>query len=288
MRYVYSAIRFVPDPVRGEFVNFGVIVGSDETGEWDLRVAGNQKRARRLDDNGVLPALLQFTNEIGQRVDRSEDAALIQNDVALSEAWLTKIWEEYNNVVQLSRPAPIAASSIEDALATAFTKLVVDPETSTLTYKRKTTAVSALRRAYVDAGIRKGSHLLESTAVRVDKHVEDFDFAVANGKVLQLSQAWSFQLPNQKELSESVKAFAWTVEHLRKSGGVALTAQGNQIDVPHDVEVAALYIPPRGEHGAFDEAVDAFREVSVELVEIGEEARVGTMAKQRLGALAAH
>jgi hypothetical protein len=45
MRYVYSVVRYVPNPASGEFVNIGVIAGSDETGDWSLRQAGNQRRA---------------------------------------------------------------------------------------------------------------------------------------------------------------------------------------------------------------------------------------------------
>ncbi len=285
MRFVYSAIRFVPDPARGEFVNFGVVVGSDETGEWDVRVAGNQKRARRIDDNGVLPVLLQFTNELGKQVDRAEEFYLLENS-SMSEAWLTKAWQECNNVVQFSRPAPIAANSLEEALGLMFGKLVVDPESSALAYKRKTTAVSALRRAYVEVGIKKGAHLFESTTVQAEKHAENFDFAVANGKVVQLSQAWSFQLPNQKELSESIKSFAWTVAHVRKSGGVALTPQGNSIEVPRNVDVAALFIPPTKAREVFDEAGAAFNEVRVELVEIGHETELSARARAELGSVA--
>ena len=28
MRYVYSVVRFVPDPIKGEFVNVGLIAGT--------------------------------------------------------------------------------------------------------------------------------------------------------------------------------------------------------------------------------------------------------------------
>ena len=34
MRFVYSLVRFVPDPARGEFVNVGAIAGSEESSDW--------------------------------------------------------------------------------------------------------------------------------------------------------------------------------------------------------------------------------------------------------------
>ena len=46
-KYIYSVLRFVPNPASGEFVNIGAIVGSDENGEWELRTVENAKRARQ-------------------------------------------------------------------------------------------------------------------------------------------------------------------------------------------------------------------------------------------------
>ncbi len=45
MRYEYSILRFVPDPVRGEFVNVAAIVRSDDSEEWRLRVVENSRRS---------------------------------------------------------------------------------------------------------------------------------------------------------------------------------------------------------------------------------------------------
>ena len=50
MRYVYSLVRFVPDPARSEFVNLGAIVGSEEYSEWESRQVENPKRARDIDE----------------------------------------------------------------------------------------------------------------------------------------------------------------------------------------------------------------------------------------------
>ena len=49
MKHVYSLIRYVPDPVRGEFINVGAIAGCDESSEWEIRQVANPARARRID-----------------------------------------------------------------------------------------------------------------------------------------------------------------------------------------------------------------------------------------------
>lgn len=47
MRFVYSVVRFVPHPARGEFINVAAIVGSEALGVWKSRRVGNAHRAQR-------------------------------------------------------------------------------------------------------------------------------------------------------------------------------------------------------------------------------------------------
>ena len=61
MRFLYSIIRFVPNPATGERVNLGVVVGSDERNEWAIRRVHDLRRARHLDDAGLLPELRKLT-----------------------------------------------------------------------------------------------------------------------------------------------------------------------------------------------------------------------------------
>lgn len=38
MKYIYFIVWFVFDLVKGEFVNIGLIVGSDEIGDWRIEI----------------------------------------------------------------------------------------------------------------------------------------------------------------------------------------------------------------------------------------------------------
>ena len=53
MRHVYSMVRFVPDSARGEFINVGANVGSEESSEWQVWQIENPKRARFIDERGT-------------------------------------------------------------------------------------------------------------------------------------------------------------------------------------------------------------------------------------------
>lgn len=225
MKYSYSVVRFVPDPVRGEYVNVGIVAGSDDASEWQLRTLENQKRARSLDEKGLLPLVWGFIDDIGRKIDQFDEAVQTSlfevEDEKPSERWLEQLSSESRNVIQLSPPAVIVAESVNEALDMLFEQFVVDPEHRRYSFKRKHAALAAIRHSYRDAGLRIGKDFDEGAKVKGQHHNERFDFVVANGQAVQLAQTWSFQQPNQEELAERVKAWAFTVEDVRDNGGLA-------------------------------------------------------------------
>ena len=202
MRYVYSVIRFVPDTVRGEFINVGILVGSDKSSEWDIRTLGSLKRARTLDEKGLLPLVWTFIDDIGRQLDRYNEAIQLglfgSDEGQISEEWLTQICQQSRNVVQFSNPAIIDADDVNAAINALFEQFIVVPEARRVQFKNKHAALAAMRRAYRDAGLRRGQHFDEGANVRGHHHKERFDFVVANGHAVQLTQTWSFQVPIRK------------------------------------------------------------------------------------------
>ena len=288
MRYTYSVIRFVPDPVRGEFVNVGVLAGSDESSEWELRTVENLKRARAVDDKGLLGLVWSFVNDIGRKADRYAEAVQTsffdETDDGLSEEWLRRLSEESRNIVQFSNPAAVVAEDINEALDTLFAQFIVEPEARRFPFKKKNVALAAIRRAYREAGLRQREHFAEGANVKGQHHKERFDFVVANGRAVQLAQTWSFQIPNQEDLAEQVKAWAWTVADIRRHGGTAET-EVRRVDVPHDVKIEVVYVPPAvdGPRETLDEALAAFSEIDVHPVEFDRADTVGRQASQLVG-----
>jgi hypothetical protein len=181
MKHVYSVIRYVPDPFRGEFVNVGAIVRS-ESAEWAVQRVSNPVRARRFDERGSLPAVWAFIDQVSREVEQS----------APSEDWLSDLYERCTNIVQLSAPLPMMAASVDEAMATIFTELIVDPARRR-PVRTKQGALDAVREAYATAGIL-GSVLHGGVLETAGRHHERLDFAVANGRVLQITQAWSFRV----------------------------------------------------------------------------------------------
>ncbi len=246
MRYVYSVVRFVPDPARGEFVNVGAIAGSEDSSEWLWRQVENPVRARAVDDRKALEAVWAFLDRVGREMDEYEKAqeSLFEPSVELSEEWLQRLYAEHRNVVQLSPPTPMVASTADEALDRVFDQMVLDPALRRHPFQKKHAALAAVRAAYRKYAVQKGVNLRERVALETAHHRERFDFAVTNGRTLQLTHTWSFQVPDQDLVAEQVKAWGWTVRDVQQGGGRVRLADGSQFDVGQDVDVEVVYVPP--------------------------------------------
>lgn len=275
MAIQYSLIRFVPDTARGEFVNVGAIAGDDTSSEWELRVVSNLRRAKAIDDRGVLAKAMAYVASFEDHI--SDNLELVGTAQPMSSALLRQRANDLHNVVQLTAPAPVAADSAEQALDIVFEQLVLDSGRRSFPFQKKHSAVAATRRAYKE-------HDELRTAVRERAPVvsgvfdETFDFAVHNGRAVQLVQCWSFQLPNQAELAEQIRAWSWLVHELRKDGG-ELRLGDVSLEVPPDLAVFSVIIPPlEGQLAAFEEAEVAFRENRVRKLTVDDARIVGDEA----------
>jgi len=244
MRYVFSIIRFLPDPFRGEFINVGAIVGSDESSEWAIRQVENPLRARHLDEAGSLSAVWAFVDRIGRDIDAYEEMieglAGTSPAPVPSEPWLEQLRVRSTDVVQLSPSSVLVADSLEDAVDLVFDQLIVDPAKRAGSVT-KHPALAALRRAYRVAGI---ADLLEGATLHAGAHRERLDFGVANGRVVQITQAWSFAVVDQESLARAIRAWGWAVREARENGG-ALHVGERTYAVPTGVDVEVVAIPPR-------------------------------------------
>jgi hypothetical protein len=288
--YRYSVVRFVPDPARGEAVNLGLLVGDDDAQEWELRLIQNLRRAKAVDDRGVLQVALGFLDQLEAHIDALDQVPGTESVAPISAELVEQLAGEMQNIVQLTPPAPVAAETADEALDTLFDELLVDPAARQYRFLKKHPAVGATRRAYRNHEVPDEA-IEQRAPVGAGPYDGVFDFAVVNGEALQLVQCWSFQLPNQNELAEQVKAWAWVVRELRDRGGVLRAAGRGDLPVPRggDIEIGAVFIPPaegQDDTHAFDEARAAFDETGVLALESTEADVLGERAAERLLAAA--
>lgn len=286
MSYHYSLLRFVPDPARGEFVNFGLLVGDDDAREWELRLIQNYRRAKAIDEGGVLNLALGFVDRLESHIAALEELPETATVSPISIDLVGTLASEMRNVVQLSEPTPVAAGSAQEVFDMLMDELLVDPLAQSHPFEKKHRAIGSTRRAYREHHVPDEA-IAQRAPVTSGPYDGTFDFAVFNGRVVQLVQCWSFQLPNQVELAEQLKAWAWVVREIRDRGG-ELRIAGRTVTVPdgEGVEVAAVAIPPREDQQdthAYVEARAAFEETSVLELRPEDADRLGLSAAERLG-----
>jgi hypothetical protein len=283
MRFEYSVVRYVPNPATGEFVNIGAIAGSDETGDWSLRQAGNPRRARLFGPLESLNAVDAFMNDVGSRLDTF---GLMQSD-DISEAWLVDLQRRHRNVVQLSVPAPVIAETAEEALELVFSQVITDDSNVAgglpRGYATRLRLFSELRASYRRANIRPGL-LREKSSVLTGGLHAPMDFVVGNGIAVQLAHTWSFQIQSLSEVAKDVKSWGFTLERLLRDGG--RTAGVNPAEIPAGVPVEVLFAPPitTVQEDAFEEAKTVFGDLGVTTVRREDVARVAAEARQQLQA----
>jgi hypothetical protein len=286
-RYTFSVIRFAPNPATGEFVNIGAVAGCDELRDWSARTVSSQSRARRIDDRGVMPKVFERVNEL-DALCAGDDEGTMAGAPTMSEPMLSKLYEQWQNVVQLSEPMPIDAASATAALDIVFAHLIVDPERQKRGYRNKSQAFSAVLGAYRTLGDDWArEHLYQRAIVKPAHHPVEFDFVVANGRVVQLAQTWSFEIPSAEQMTNDIRAWAWAVEEIRRTGA-SMKINDSVIEVPSDVEVEVVYLPPKHEGGerAFDEAAAAFKQLKVRAVRDDDVAQVASRAEELLSTAA--
>ncbi len=269
-RYLYSLVRYVPDPASGEFVNLGAIVGSEEAGDWGTRHVQNDHRARGLQGHVPTSIVYDFLSRVDDEIDRAAEydddafASLSTSSPELTEDWLQDLYRRSRNVVQLSPPAPLVADDAESALDVIFDAAIADPARGHYRYPTKRAVFGDLRRMYRNVGLSARS-LHERTRVTSRGYSSDLDFAVANGRVVQLAHTYSFGIASQANLASQVRSWGWTLRGLRQDGGSLLQSDGPELVIAADVAIDVVYALPEGGEDlpAFAEAKRVFRDLDI-------------------------
>jgi len=288
-RYVYATVKCVPDPRTGEFVTVGAIAGSPETGEWSLRQVSNEARVRRLANAKDLAVVHGFLGRVGQQIDEQREGLDDGASASLSEIWLHELHDNHRNVVQLSRPTPMVANDVESALDQVFSQLIIEPVRQSRPTLTKHRVLSDLRKAYRMADI-DDVLVKQSVDVVVGDHVHtSIDFAIANGATLQLSQAWSFQRAGIDEIGLQVKAWGYALSQLRVgTESRVIDASGALSTISRDVDLEVVVAEPvtPEQTRVYQEAVQVFKDLEVEVHSVDQAAVVGRKAAELVSASA--
>lgn len=250
--YHYWIVRYVPDPVRGEFVNIALLVGRDGQ-DWAFRKVTSLQRATRLGGDPLIANywLREFEGMVKALNHRQAPdpepffAALADTGENISAAIIARLAARLNNAVQISSPFPIVAESAQAGLSMLFDHLVADPQVQPreLFGTRVGNYVAEqFRRALPEgsrAVIRSRPHVLVGAVPRTA------NFAVAEDRVEQITNTWSFNLSDVEKVSTEIQAWVAHMNRLRRKGGTLESRGKPPLSIPNDVQLRVVYEEPR-------------------------------------------
>ena len=285
MKYWFSLVRYVPNPARGEFLNVGAVVGSEESSDWAVRQIENIGRARAFGDKYALSAAWSLMDRIRENIEQYEASfgSLFEPETDLTAEWLQQLHQDHRHVVQLSSPVPMVAETADEALDRIFEHMILDRSKPQVRFRKKSEALAALRRAYSRCSIIRDRDFFERVVLTANRHQQKFDFVVRNGQALQLTHSLSFQMPNQVALSDQIKSWGWTVRSTREFGGT-VAIRDERVEVHRDVAVEVVYIPPSEgqDTPVMVEARDVFDKLDVTAVPLDQAHSVAMRASKLL------
>jgi hypothetical protein len=241
VNYKYWLLRYVPDVVRGEAINVGVLVGRDGA-DWAVRRVSSFRRANRLGGDASL--MTPWLKWLESAVDETTHPAFAgigeQPLLAMTEASVQRLSVRLNNAVQIAQPRPVLADDAASAADFLFSELVLENEV----HPRSTTRqrlLTGLRDQYQRvAQLSLGTSLRSQASAKVGRQSGRFDFAVVDGRVEQLSQVWSFDLRDIDRLEQDVRAWNYLVTRIRDEGAV-LDENDDRAAVGADVPIASVF-----------------------------------------------
>jgi hypothetical protein len=286
-RYVYSVVHCVPEPRTGEFVAIGAIAGDPETGDWSVRQVENEGRVRKLANAVAIEAAHGFLARVGEDIDQQLSLLEEGDGEPLGDEWLSQLFHDHRNVVQLSRPAPMVAESADAALEVVFDRLIIEPEVRSRGFTTKHRVLSQLRESYKRAHIDpRLVHSKVSLFVGSRLHAP-IDFAIGNDDAVQLAQAWSFQKSSVDEISVEVKSWGYALRRVRDGEASRLLGDEDHVSVVGpDIDIEVVIAPPDTAHQqeVFEEAEQVFLDLGVTVRDLSQVDTVGQQAAGLLGA----
>lgn len=272
--YEYWVIRYVPDPIRDERVNIGVLAGQDA--DWAIRRVSNLQRASRL--GGTARSTTDFLNRIESSISTNLDQidSLLEEGSdarALSRDRVENMRPRLNSIVQLSAPRRVVADTADDAADLAFELMVVDAEHH-VNPRSRTKIVSRIRHAFeVDPSLRQHVLTTHRLLLGESSSPSSVDLAIKNGVTKQITQAWTFDAKDLVRVENQMLAWTYRMARVRDDGGQLAPRDPRRkarIGVPSDVDINAVYLPPKSSEGTklLETALEGWSKLGIDSVPV--------------------
>lgn len=238
---MYWVVRYVPNLVREEFVNIGIVCGRED-GDWAVQFddhQGGRSATSSLAD--LRPWQASFEQEL-----RSRQVALIPAETS-AMAWIEQLRAEGRSAIRLSAPRPVMADSARAAVDLLFPLMVARKKPQQRMAVRSRVAMrKGIEQAFqADFELVPGRTMFSRPKVRIGCATDRFDVARdAEGDVV-LTNAWSFRVRDVLSLQRDIRAANWGIDQIREGHvDAVLSVAGEDRGLDASVRIEAVYDPP--------------------------------------------
>jgi hypothetical protein len=183
----FFLLRYVPDAVKDEFVNIGVVMveaGANGGGFADVRFTRDWRRLRCLDPQADVEMLAALERDIRGQLASPQDRAVL----------VRRLEDSFSNVIQLS---PVKGCLAEDPVAEIEAMAAIYLEAAKVGGKREVSGrqriLAAMREAFEQAGIAKFVLPVPVAPYTKPGDPFQFDFGYRVGGEIKLFQAVSLK-----------------------------------------------------------------------------------------------
>ncbi len=289
MSFLYSLLQCVPNPRTGEFVTFGAIAGDPISNEWAIRIVENESHISRLAGKADIRMIHNFVEAV-YKDDGFHGEYISNPDSVTSKSWLHKLFSDNRNIIQLSEPLPFVASDVNEVLDLVFKFMITQPKVREKRGQGRDYVLSQIMDSYEKAKI-KPELVHQNVKISVRGNLETpLDFAIANGSVVQLSQAWSFQQSGKESIIKNVRSWALGMNELRFSNDPSYlyVDDKTKLKVDSGVNLAVITAPPitKEQSIAYKVAQGIFKRLEIEETLVDSAEALGENVSMLLGASA--
>ena len=262
----FFLLRYVPDAVKGEFVNFGLMAlesGPEGASLVDIRFTKDWNRVQCLDPQADLDVLEALQQEIRQEIGQTRDRG----------ALLRRMEDSFSNLVQISAVMPaltekIAAAEVDD-VARMFLETAKHRRTREPAGRQK--ILETMRDSFEKAGVLSLLKAVPAEPYTKPGDPFEFDFGYRMGSEIKLFHAVSMRA----SVDSAVMLAA------RYPRIVPVMAQLTETTPILTAVVEAELDRSRSEVGF---ALEMMEESRIRVAETREMARIADVARRELGA----
>ena len=222
MSAYYCVIQYVPDPVKDERINAGVVAFSGD--QVRARFVREWWRVQRFGERSI-----SFLRDLARQLQEAENGSSEFN-----EAVIRRMAGTWMNSVQFSEPRG-SLLNLEELLEDASQRFLHDRKPGKPRPRDRRAAAKLAATAISDAleaiGGKEARTLLKRNRAvpgRIEEH--KFDVAVGNGQPTVAADAFSFEGSDLENVAIDVRATAWAFEDVKRK--------------TPDIDLAVVFLAP--------------------------------------------